>query len=213
MYAFEHCYRQTVREELINVRAAEPDEAIASASGVSGESGLDEEYERVHIKFDKDLERKTRNEGLPPISRRKSTKSRRFSKSPPRAYSPPAPGKSESSDEDIKSWEIVQKDDYDGEDNSAKRNLSASSSGSFVHRSSLRDRDSASNLRRRNRSTTREERAAHSKLRSSSLQPEHRDRQTCTRCMMMCGMESFILDTLTIHYWHRKLSGCCRSEG
>ena len=32
--------RQTVREELINARAAEPDEAIAS--GVSGESGLDE---------------------------------------------------------------------------------------------------------------------------------------------------------------------------
>ena len=184
---------------MINVRAAEPDEAIASASGVSGESGLDEEYERVHIKFDKDLERKTRNEGLPPISRRKSTKSRRFSKSPPRAYSPPAPGKSESSDEDIKSWEIVQKDDYDGEDNSAKRNLSASSSGSFVHRSSLRDRDSASNLRRRNRSTTREERAAHSKLRSSSLQPEHRDR--ADMYAMYDDVWNGEFKTLTIHYW------------
>ena len=199
---------------MINVRAAEPDEAIASASGVSGESGLDEEYERVHIKFDKDLERKTRNEGLPPISRRKSTKSRRFSKSPPRAYSPPAPGKSESSDEDIKSWEIVQKDDYDGEDNSTKRNLSASSSGSFVPRSSLRDRDSASNLRRRNRSTTREERAAHSKLRSSSLQPEHRDRQTCYSVfdIVQYGEYNTLtkLKPFTIGKFHRKLSGCCQ---
>ena len=199
---------------MINVRAAEPDEAIASASGVSGESGLDEEYERVHIKFDKDLERKTRNEALPPISRRKSTKSRRFSKSPPRAYSPPAPGKSESSDEDIKSWEIVQKDDYDGEDNSAKRNLSASSSGSFVPRSSLRDRDSASNLRRRNRSTTREERAAHSKLRSSSLQPEHRDRQTCYSVFGIVQYGEYNTHTklkpFTSGKFHRKLSGCCQ---
>ena len=168
--------RQTVREELLNARAAEPDEAIAS--GVSGESGLDEEYERIHImKFDKESERRPRND-LPPIQRRKSSKSRRFSKSPPRAYSPPLAKKDESSDEDIKSWEIVQKDDLDAEDHSLRRNLSASSSGSFAQRTGLRERESSSGtLRRRNRSSTREERSAggsHSKLRSSSLQPEQR---------------------------------------
>ena len=168
--------RQTVREELLNARAAEPDEAIAS--GVSGESGLDEDYERIHImKFDKENERRPRND-LPPIQRRKSSKSRRFSKSPPRAYSPPLAKKDDSSDEDIKSWEMVQKDDLDAEDHSLRRNLSASSSGSFAQRTGLRERESSSGtLRRRNRSSTREERSAggsHSKLRSSSLQPEQR---------------------------------------
>ena len=168
--------RQTVREELLNARAAEPDEAIAS--GVSGESGLDEDYERIHImKFDKENDRRPRND-LPPIQRRKSSKSRRFSKSPPRAYSPPLAKKDESSDEDIKSWEMIQKDDLDAEDHSLRRNLSASSSGSFAQRTGLRERESSSGtLKRRNRSSNREERSAggsHSKLRSSSLQPEQR---------------------------------------
>ena len=165
--------RQTVREELINVRAAEPDEAIAS--GVSGESGVDDEYERIHImKFDREGDRKSRNDG---IHRRKSVKSRRFSKSPPRPYSPNHPTKEVSSDEDIKSWEMIQKDDLDGDENSVKRNLSASSSGSFVHKSL---RDSSSNIRRRNRSTTREERPkGDSKIRSSSLQPDHRSNEFC----------------------------------
>ena len=42
--------RQSVREELISVRAADPDEAIAS-----GESGMDDDYERILVmKFDKE---------------------------------------------------------------------------------------------------------------------------------------------------------------
>ena len=135
------------------MRAAEPDEAIAS--GISGESGLDDEYERIHVmKFDKEQDRRARAEASL-LSRRKSTKNKRWSKSPPRKFSPPL-DKDDTSDEDIKSWELVQKDDFDREDYNLKRNLSASSSGSFVQRSSLRD--SSSNIRGRNRSTTRENR-------------------------------------------------------
>ena len=142
-----------MREELINVRATEPDEAIAS--GVSGESGLDDEYERIQVmKFDRDQDRKMREAGQ--LMRRKSSKGRKFSKSPPRKMTPPPTHQDESSDDDINTWEMIQKDDYEVDDHSLKRTMSASSSGSFVQRSSLRD--SSSNIRRRNRSSTRDTR-------------------------------------------------------
>ena len=157
--------RQTVREELINVRAAEPDEAI----GVSGESGVDDDYERIHImKFDSDT-RRNRGSDQTQLTRRKSVKNRRFSKSPPRAQSPGFINKEESSDEDIKSWEMIAKEDIDDES-------SVRSSGSIKR--------STSNIRRRNRSSTRGEDRSSSgiKQRSSSLQPDQRSSSNTEFC-------------------------------
>ena len=66
---------------MINFRATEADEAI----GVSGESGLDDEYERIVVmKYEKELESKF---GKPktkaPFPARKRSANRRYSKSPP----------------------------------------------------------------------------------------------------------------------------------
>ena len=105
-----------MREELISVRATEVDEAIAS--GVSGESGVDEEYERIMVmKFDKD--RSIR----PDISRRKSVNKKRIT-GPAMDHD-----KEESSDPESPSWEMVDKDDLEEcEDSQLKRQLSVSSS-------------------------------------------------------------------------------------
>ena len=146
------------------MRATEVDEAIAS--GISGESGLDEEYERIMVmKFDKDRSRSD-------VSRRKSgTKKRSRS-------SPPDQDKEESSDPESPSWEIVNKEEVDCEDSPLKRQLSVSSSGSFTHRSnSSREPVTATTFRRRNRSSTREEKGTN-KHRSSSLQTDNRARSS-----------------------------------
>ena len=152
-----------MREELISVRATEVDEAIAS--GISGESGLDEEYERIMVmKFDKD--RSIR----PDVSRRKSVNKKRN----------PAmeQDKEESSDPESPSWEMVNKDDLeDDEDSHMKRQLSVSSSGSFTHRNTSKDPVTANSFRRRNRSSTREEKVT-AKPRSSSLQTDNRARSS-----------------------------------
>ena len=149
-----------MREELISVRATEVDEAIAS--GISGESGLDEEYERIMVmKFDKDRSRSD-------ITRRKSVNKKRSS-------GPTVDqDKEESSDPESPSWEIVNKDEVDSDSSPLKRQLSVSSSGSFTHRStSSRDPQAAASFRRRNRSSTREEKGT-AKHRSSSLQTDNR---------------------------------------
>ena len=161
-------FRQSVREELISVRATEVDEAIAS--GVSGESGVDEEYERIMVmKFDKD--RSIR----PDISRRKSVNKKRIT-GPAMDHD-----KEESSDPESPSWEMVDKDDLEEcEDSQLKRQLSVSSSGSFSQRnttSSSREPGGMNSFRRRNRSSTREEKGT-VKPRSSSLQTDNRARSS-----------------------------------
>ena len=96
-------------------------------------------------------------------------------------HSPPTTAKLESSDEESPSWEIVNKDEVDPDDsamNPLKRQLSVSSSGSFTHRSaSSREPVSAGSFRRRNRSSTREEKGT-TKHRSSSLQTDNRARSS-----------------------------------
>ena len=160
-----------MREELISVRATEVDEAIAS--GISGESGLDDEYERIMVmKFDSKEggERGERQRARSDNSRRKSVNKKS------------TPAKLESSDEESPSWELVNKDEVESEDSPVsplKRQLSVSSSGSFTHRSSSsREPVSGSaSFRRRNRSSTREEKGT-TKHRSSSLQTDSRARSS-----------------------------------
>lgn len=160
-----------MREELISVRATEVDEAIAS--GISGESGLEEEYERIVVmKFDgKEAGERGERQRSRSDSRRKSVNKKLVH------HSPPTTAKLESSDEESPSWEMVTKDEVDTEDSHVsplKRQLSVSSSGSFTHRStSSRDPQAAASFRRRNRSSTREEKGT-AKHRSSSLQTDNR---------------------------------------
>ena len=163
-------FRQSVREELISVRATEVDEAIAS--GISGESGVEEEYERIMVmKFD-NKEGGERQRSRSDSSRRKSVNKKMVH------HSPPTTAKLESSDEESPSWEIVNKDEVDPDDsamNPLKRQLSVSSSGSFTHRSaSSREPVSAGSLRRRNRSSTREEKGT-TKHRSPPSSTEKQD--------------------------------------
>ena len=94
-------------------------------------------------------------------------------------HSPPTTAKLESSDEESPSWEIVNKDEMDTEDSTPlKRQLSVSSSGSFTHRSSSsREPGVGGGFRRRNRSSTREEKGTNKHPpRSSSLQSDNRAR-------------------------------------
>ena len=161
-------FRQSVREELISVRATEVDEAIAS--GISGESGLDEDYERIMVmKFD-NKEGGERQRSRSDNSRRKSVNKKMVH------HSPPTTAKLESSDEESPSWELVSKEEVEPEDSQVsplKRQLSVSSSGSFTHRST----SSREPVRRRNRSSTREEKGG-TKHRSSSLQTDNRARSS-----------------------------------
>ena len=155
------------------MRATEVDEAIAS--GISGESGVEEEYERIMVmKFD-NKEGGERQRSRSDSSRRKSVNKKMVH------HSPPTTAKLESSDEESPSWEIVNKDEVDPDDsamNPLKRQLSVSSSGSFTHRSaSSREPVSAGSFRRRNRSSTREEKGT-TKHRSSSLQTDNRARSS-----------------------------------
>ena len=165
---------------MINFRATEADEAI----GVSGESGLDDEYERIVVrKYEKELESKF---GKPktkaPSPARKRSANRRYSKSPPRSNTPPARKElftkveNKSSDEEDIDWEMIQKDELDIEEASDRRNLSnrSSSSGSFINKVETHDTPI---IRRRNRSSTRESQTHPEnirKVRSSSLQPGRR---------------------------------------
>ena len=173
-------FRQSVREELINFRANEPDEAI----GASAESGIDDEYERIVVmKYEKELESKFGKSRLrDPSPLRKRAANKKHSKSPSRSDTPPVKkdiplkNKSRCSDDEDIDWELIQKDELDIEEASNRRNLSgqSSSSGSFINKPDFQETPL---VRRRNRSSTRDNRSHQDnnrKTRSSSLQPGSR---------------------------------------
>ena len=155
-------FRQSVREELINFRANEPDEAI----GASAESGIDDEYERIVVmKYEKELESKFGKSRLrDPSPLRKRAANKKHSKSPSRSDTPPVKkdiplkNKSRCSDDEDIDWELIQKDELDIEEASNRRNLSgqSSSSGSFINKPDFQETPI---VRRRNRSSTRDNRS------------------------------------------------------